>query len=446
MSESIILLGIFVFIVAFIILFTAKIRLHPFMVLLIASMLCGILSGMPFIKTIEIIAEGFGATLRKIGIVIAFGSIIGYILEKSGGALRMADTILKIVGEKRSALAMTLTGFIVTIPVFADSGFIILSSLNRALAKKSKISLAVYAIALRAGLSCGHVFVPPTPGPLAAAATLNADIGLVIIFGIIVSIPAMMAEYLWAVKYAVRFKIVPKEYDSPDRITGNSILPGRFKSFLPILIPLVLIALKSVADFPSHPFGAGNFLTFFDFIGHPINALLTGIFLSFLLVPKLNKEVVHDWVGNGIKNAGVIILITGAGGSLGTILRETGIGIVFGDFLSQFHIGIFLPFLIAAVLKIAQGSATVAIITTSALMAPMLSSIGFDSSLGRVFIVLAIGAGSICGSHANDSMFWVVAQFSDMDVSTSYKCQTVGSILVSITAICTVAVIAFIFL
>ncbi len=446
MPESTILLLIFIFIVAFIIIFTTIIKLHPFIVLLIAAMLGGILSGMQFTKTIQVIVEGFGGTLRNIGIVIAFGSIIGYILQKSGGALRMADTILKIVGEKRSALAMTITGFIVTIPVFADSGFIILSSLNRALARKSKISLAVFAVALRSGLSCGHVFVPPTPGPLAAAAVLNADIGLVIMFGIIVSIPAMMAGYLWATKYAVKFEIIPKEYDSETENQMNSELPGKFKSFSPILFPIVLIALKSIADFPSHPFGTGGFLTFFDFIGHPINALMIGIFLSFLLVKKLNQEVMHDWIGAGLRNAGVIILITGAGGSLGMILRETQIGNIFGNFLSQFHIGIFLPFLIAAMLKIAQGSATVAIITTSALIAPMLSTLGFDSDIGRVLVVLAIGAGSITGSHANDSIFWVVAQYSDMDVSTALKCQTPATILEGITAILTIALIAAILL
>ncbi|MFC1562921.1 GntP family permease [candidate division KSB1 bacterium] len=443
MSESTILLIIFVFIVAFIIIFTTKIRLHPFIVLLIASMLGGIFSGMPFTRVLQVISEGFGGTLRNIGIVIAFGSIIGYILEKSGGALRMANTIIRIVGEKRSAFAMTLTGFIVSIPVFADSGFIILSPLNRALSKKSKISLAVFAVALRSGLSCGHVFVPPTPGPLAAAAALNADIGLIIILGIIVSIPAMMVGYLWAVKYAVKFKITPKDYDYQDEIAENSVLPGKFKSFLPILIPLVLIALKSIADFPSHPFGTEGFLTFFDFIGHPINALMIGIFLTFLLVPKLNKEVIHDWVGSGLKSAGIIILITGAGGSLGAILRETEIGIVFGNFLSQFHLGIFLPFLIAAMLKLAQGSSTVAIITTSALIAPMLSSIGFDSNLGRALVVLAIGSGATCGSHANDSMFWVVAKLSDMDVPTSFKCQTVGTIFVGTAGIIAIAFISF---
>jgi len=169
---------------------------------------------------------------------------------------------------------------------------------------------------------------------------------------------------------------------------------------------------------------------------------MIGIFLTFLLVEKLNKEVIHDWIGGGLKNAGVIILITGAGGSLGAILKETEIGVVFGDFLSHFHLGIFLPFLIAAALKTAQGSSTVALITTSALIAPMLPEMGFDSSLGRALVVLAIGAGSITVSHANDSYFWVVSQFSDMDISTAYKCQTMGSLVIGLAGMAGVAIIS----
>ena len=446
MSESVGLLLVFVLIVAFIILFTSKIRLHPFIVLLIASIGGGVLAGLPLLKTMQVVSEGFGSTLKNIGIVIACGSIIGSMLEKSGGAMKMAETVLRIVGQTRSALAMSLTGFFVSIPVFCDSGFIILSSLNRALSRKSNISLSVFAIALSTGLYVSHVFVPPTPGPLAAASNLGADVGLVIMLGIIVSVPAVFAGYLWAVKYASRFTITAKENNIEKHDRDNKKLPGSFQSFLPILFPLILIALKSVADFPSHPFGTGVFLTFFDFAGNPVTALMLGIFLSFFLVPKLNEEVVHNWVGEGLKNAGVIILITGAGGALGAILKETQIGVVFGNVLSRFHLGIFLPFVIAAALKTAQGSSTVAIITTSALMAPMLGDMGFASGAGRALIVLAVGAGSMTVSHANDSYFWVVSQFSDMDVSTAYKCQTMGSLIIGLTGMAAIAVISFIVL
>ncbi len=446
MSESASLLLIFLFIIIFIIIFTSKVRLHPFMVLLISAIAGGILAGMPFTKTIQVVSEGFGTTLENIGIVIAFGSIIGFILEKSRGAIKMSETIIKLVGQKRSALSMSLTGFLISIPVFSDSGFIILSSLNRALSRKSKISLSVFAIALCTGLYTSHVFVPPTPGPLAAVANLNADMGVVIILGLIVSIPAVAAGYFWAVKYASRFNITVDEEENIDVENIDVNLPGSVKSFLPIIVPLILIALKSVADLPSHPFGSGHMLNFFDFIGNPVTALMIGIFLTFLLVKKLNTEVIHDWIGEGLKNAGVIILITGAGGSLGAILKETEIGVVFGEYLSRFHLGIFLPFLIASAIKTAQGSSTVSIITTSALMAPMLPEMGFDSVLGRAVIVLSIGAGSIAVSHANDSYFWVVSQFSDMDVSTAYKCHTMGSLVISLAGMAGIVLISLILL
>ncbi|MFC1562838.1 GntP family permease [candidate division KSB1 bacterium] len=446
MSESASLLVIFLFIVVFIIIFTSKVRLHPFIVLLISSMAGGVLAGMPLTKTVVVISEGFGSTLKNIGIVIALGSIIGYILKKSGGALKMADTLLRITGEKRSPLAMSWTGFLVSILVFCDSGFIVLSSLNRALSRKSKIPLSVFAVALSTGLYSSHNFVPPAAGPLAATSNLGADVGFVIILGIIVAIPSVMAGYFWAVKYASRFKIAVREEEFRDEKEDTKKLPGSLRSFMPILIPLSLIGLRSLANFPSYPFGSGVTLTFFNFIGNPIIALMVGVFLTFFLVQKLSKEVIHDWIGEGLKNAGVIILITGAGGSLGAILKETGIGVVFGEFLSRYHLGIFLPFLIAAALKTAQGSSTVAIITTSALMAPMLSGLGFDSSLGRTLVVLAVGAGSMTVSHANDSYFWVVSQFSDMDVSTAYKCQTLGTLIVGLTGIATVAVVSLILL
>jgi GntP family gluconate:H+ symporter len=445
MSEGMALFLIFVFIVAFIILFTSKLGLHPFLALLISAIIGGIFAGMPLTKTLQAIAEGFGLTLKNIGIVIALGSIIGYILEKSGGAVRMAESVLKVVGEKRSVLAMSITGFLVSIPVFCDSGFIILSSLNRALSKRSKISLSVFATALSMGLYSSHVFVPPTPGPLASASNLGVDIGLVILMGIVVSMPSVFAGYFWAVKYAKKFNItVTEDYDGNTK--ENEVLPGRFMSFMPIIFPVVLIALKSVADFPSHPFGSGILLTLFDFAGHPITALMIGVFFSFFLVKKLSKKVINDWVGEGLKSAGVIILITGAGGSLGEVLKEIRVGIVFGDFLSRFNLGIFLPFVISAAFKTAQGSSTVAMITTSALIAPLLGGLGFDSQFGRLLVVLSISAGSMVVSHINDSYFWVVSQFSDMDVSTAYKCQTIGSLITGIAGIIGIALISLIVL
>ena len=418
-------------------------KLHPFITLLLAGILIGFLSGMNTSTIITNLTEGFGNTLKSIGIVIAFGTIIGTFLERSGGARAMAEFILKIVGEKRSALAMNITGFIVSIPVFCDSGFVILSTLNKALSKKTGTSLSVLAIALATGLYTTHVFVPPTPGPLAAAATLGADIGLIILFGLIVSIPTAASGLIWAQTYCKKFEIIPEKI--VDNSIDHSLSPGPMMAFAPLIIPIILIALKSIADYPTQPFGGGILKEIFAFIGHPVVALLIGVFISFGLKIRGKVEGTRfDWVSSGLKNAGTIILITGAGGAFGTVLRATGVGDILGQVMSEWQMGIFLPFLIAAVLKSAQGSSTVAIITTAALMIPLLEPLGFVAPAAKALVVLAIGAGSMTVSHLNDSYFWVVAQFSNLDTATALRCHSVATLLQGIVGIITIAIISWI--
>ncbi len=440
--ETGLLILIFALAIAFIIYMTARVRLDAFLVLLIAAFFVGLASGMPAPKVVETIAYGFGSTLKAIGIVIAAGTIIGVFLERTGAAISIAESILRVVGRKRVPLALSIMGYIISIPVFCDSGFVILSPLMKALANRAGISLATAAIALSTGLYATHCLVPPTPGPIAAAGTLNADLGLVIALGLIASIPAALAGWLWAVKYCSRIWIEPRvEVTYEELIKRYGRLPPASLSFAPIIVPIILIVLRSIARFPSHPFGTGAVLTFFDFIGHPITALLIGVFLAFTLVRgKLTEEVygTKGWVGEGLKNAAVIILITGAGGSLGAVLRATGIGDLIGRALAQYNLGLLLPFIIAAAIKTAQGSSTVSIITTSALIAPMLDSLGLASPIGRALTVLAIGAGSMVVSHANDSYFWVVSMFSNMDVPTAYRTQTLGTLVEGVVAAITV--------
>ncbi|MDW7682295.1 MAG: GntP family permease, partial [bacterium] len=369
-----------------IIIATTKFKLHPFLTLLLAGIVMGLLAGLNANDLLAKLTEGFGSTLRSIGIVIACGTVIGTFLERSGGAGSMASSVLKLVGEKRSPLAMTITGYIVSIPVFCDSGFVILSALNRALSKKTGISLAVLAIALATGLYTTHVFVPPTPGPLAAAATIGADIGLIILLGLIVSIPTAGVGLLWAHFYGRRFKITPK--DSSDSVENKTEAPPALFSYAPLIIPIILIALKSIADYPTAPFGDGFIKSLFGFIGHPVMALIIGVFLAFGLKRENSAESCLEWVSAGLKNAGVIILITGAGGAFGNVLRATGIGESLGQTMAEWQLGIFLPFIIAAVLKSAQGSSTVAIITTAALVSPLLEPMGFTAPLAKALVVL----------------------------------------------------------
>jgi GntP family gluconate:H+ symporter len=444
MVQGPMLLVILAVAIAFIIFMTAKVNLHAFLVLLLASFGVGIFSGMPLIEVVNTVTSGFGGILSYIGIVIIAGTIIGTILEKSKGTLTMANTVLSWVGEAKSALAMSITGAIISIPVFCDSGFVILSSLNKSLAKKAKISMSTMAVALSTGLYATHTLVPPTPGPIAAAGNLGADLGLVIMFGVVVSIPAILAGYLWATKFASKYWV---DADIEIDDSENDVkLPSVFDSFAPIIVPILLITLKSIAEFPTNIFGTGNIKTFLVFIGDPTVALLLGIFIAFRLLPSFDREYINGWVGKGMVNAATIIMITGAGGAFGQVLKSTPIGSYLGEVLSVYNLGIFLPFIIAAALKTSQGSSTVAIITTSALLAPMLPSLGLDGSVAKALVVMSIGAGAMTVSHANDSFFWVVSQFSNMDTDIAYKTYTTATLVQGIVTITFVAILSMIFI
>lgn len=431
-------------VVVLIVWLTVKLKLHPFLALLFGAIAMGFVAQLEVAILVGSLADGFGNTLRSIGIVIAAGTIIGEYLDRSGGAKVLANKILKVVGEKNSPLSMSMTGYIVSIPVFCDSGFIVLSALNKAIAKRAKISLAVLAVALASGLYATHVFVPPTPGPLAAAATLGADVGWVLILGLIVSIPVMIAALIWATKYCKNYDI---DFELTDETDSAQIIPPSFTfALVPILTPILLIAMKSIAELPAAPFGEGFVFQVFIFMGDPIIALLTGAVLAFFMVRGGREKIQNEWLEEALKKAGIIILITGAGGAFGAVLRETDLGEFAAQFAEIGGLGVLIPFLIAAFLKSAQGSSTVAIITAAAITAPLLEPLGFDSTLGTALVVLAIGAGSLTVSHVNDSYFWVVAKFSEMDTSTALKTHTLATLIMGITGLVTIQIMAWILL
>ena len=428
--------------IVFIVIATSVLKLHPFLALLTAAFGFGLAAGMPLDGIIEAVNTGFGGTIGYIGIVILAGTIIGKFLEHSGGALRLAEAALRLTGRKNVPAAMGLTGYVVSMPVFCDSGFVILSPLNKALAHRAKITLASGAIALSLGLYATHTMVPPTPGPVAAAGIVEADLGLVILWGLLVAFVSLIAGWLFAVGYASKFDIPPY---NPDEVAQSDALrtedaPSTFKSTLPLLLPIVLIVLRSIAQLPSQPFGEGTATEIIGFIGQPVVALLIGVALALTLPKSLERSMLSTtgWVGQAVLSAALIIIITGSGGAFGRVLRDSGIADVIGDTLASAELGVWLPFLIAAGIKTAQGSSTVAIITTASIVAPILASIGLDTDTGRALAVVAIGAGSMCVSHANDSYFWVVTQFSNMDVQTGYKLQTLGTLLQGLTAAVTV--------
>lgn len=418
-------------------------KVHPFLVLIVAAVVMGFAGRLDAGTLLTELTQGFGNTLKSIGIVIACGTIIGTFLERSEGAQTLANAILKRVGEKQAPLAMSLTGFLVSVPVFCDSGFVILTALNRILSRKTGISLAVLAVALATGLYTTHVFVPPTPGPLAAAATLEADVGLVLLLGLLVSVPTAFVGLLWAMFYCRRVTIQP--CDLPESESQVTATPGLVLSLLPLLTPIALIALRSVANAPTAPVGDGAIKQVLQFVGHPVIALLGGVFLSFGLKNKTTPGRCFDWVHAGLQNAGVIILITGAGGAFGAVLRATELADTLGAILVDWKLGILLPFLIAAVLKTAQGSSTVAIITTAALLSPLLPALGLSTSIAKALTVLAIGAGSMTVSHVNDSYFWVVSQFSDVDTATALRCFSLATLWQGLTGIATIFLLARLF-
>ena len=450
------LLLIFLAVILFIVIATTKFGLHPFLTLLCASFITAFAFGLPMVEVVQVVNTGFGGILGYIGLVIVFGTIIGVILEKSGAAVTMADTIIKLLGKRFPTLTMSVIGYIVSIPVFCDSGFVILNSLKRSLSQRMQVSSVAMSIALATGLYATHTFVPPTPGPIAAAANLGLgdQLGLVIIVGLIVSIPTILSGVLWANRFR-DYHLVDQEIESvnPQTIDQKSTeltaqdYPSPVLAFMPIIMPILMICMGSIANFPSRPFGTGIIFISVLFLGKPLIALIVGLVLSIRLI-RLEERIkqLGKFVNQGITAAAPIILITGAGGAFGAVLKVTPLGEYLGQSLSEMGVGILMPFLVAAALKSAQGSSTVALVTTSAMVASLLPELGLDSSMGRVLTVMAIGAGAMTVSHANDSYFWVVSQFSNMNVSLAYRAHTMATLLQGLTGITIVFLLSLLLL
>ncbi|EHY9844288.1 GntP family permease [Vibrio cholerae] len=450
MSLILILLAV----IAFIVLATTKFKVHPFLALLLAAFLGAFAYGLPADTIAKTITTGFGGILGYIGLVIVLGTIIGVILEKSGAAITMADTVIKLLGERFPTLTMSIIGYIVSIPVFCDSGFVILNSLKESLAKRLATSSVAMSVALATGLYATHTFVPPTLGPIAAAGNLGLEsqLGLVIAIGLFVAAVAAIAGMLWANRFqAVEADIIDSQ-ESPKQDwqalkASYGQLPSASQAFAPIFVPILLICFGSIAKFPSFPFGQGMLFEVLGFLGQPLTALLIGLLLAVRLLKSADKVAEFgERISQGITAAAPILLITGAGGAFGAVLKATPLGDYLGTTLSALGVGIFMPFIVAAALKSAQGSSTVALVTTSALVAPLLGQLGLDSEMGRALTVMAIGAGAMTVSHANDSFFWVVSQFSRMSVGLAYRAQTMATLVQGVTAMAVVYVLSLVLL
>ena len=434
---------IVLFSLALILVAIMKYNIHPFLALFVGAIVYGLLAGMPGHLILKSISDGFGGVLGRIGLLILLGVMIGTFLERTGGAMVIAQRVLKFIGEKSVMVAMMITGFILSIPVFGDSAFIIMHPINKSLSFKGKLPFAATTIALTLGLSSSHSLVPPTPGPIATAGILGADLGLVIFWGFITGSLALIPSFFFVKHYVSRIDLVPV-FTTTKTTTTTTKYPSLGKSILPIIIPILLIILGSIASYPTKPFGEGTLTSTFMFIGNPVMALLIGLFLAFVLPERFSVKFLSStsWVGESVTTAAPIILITGAGGVFGAMLQNSGLGDLVSSNLSGAEWGIFLPFLMASALKTAQGSSTVAMITTASVMVPLMTSLGLDSEIMKVFTTLAIGCGAIAISHANDSFFWVMTQMTGMTIKQGNRAHSLGTIVLAASAILIIYVLS----
>ena len=353
--------------IVFIIASTTIGKLHPFVALLLAAFGYGVLTGMPVDDLVTSINEGFGDTIAYIGIVIVAGSIIGTFLRRSGAAAHLAASVLRLAGAKQIPATMGLVGYIASMPVFCDAGYVLLSPINRALSYRAGVSAAGGAVALSLGLYATHTMVPPTPGPVAAAGILDADLGLVIVWGIVVSLFALGAGLIFAVRYAAKFELAaaPNNNATPEPATSTED-HSTIAALLPIFVPILLIVGRSVAQLPGSPLGNNMFSGFLNIAGQPAVALSIGVLFAMFLPKAFDRSMLSErgWFGESILGSALIILITGAGGVFKQVLIDSGVGDVLASMMAESTMPpVLLAFTVAAIVRVAQGSATVAMMT-----------------------------------------------------------------------------------
>jgi gluconate:H+ symporter, GntP family len=426
--------------ITLIVLLTSKYRVHAFFALILSCFVVGLGVQMPVDVVITTVKDGFGSIMKSLGLIIVLGTTLGVLLEYTGATQVMATYIMHKVGEKRSALSMALTGFIVGLPIFCDSGYIVLSGLNKSLAKRTHTPMAIMAVSLATGLYSVHCLIPPHPGAAAAAGLIGVDFGKLILIGIIIAIPASAVGYIWANYMGQK---LPDTVEHEDEIIQDDVqFPSVIKSFLPVIVPILLISLKSFVSVD--PALNSKWLTMFLSLGDPVLALAIGVLLAFNCKRSWDKNSTGKLLHDGVEKAGGILIIIGAGGAFGAILAATKLGDHLSQALALGSMGLFFPFLITFVLKTAQGSSTVAIITAASIVAPLLPALGLDTPNGHLLCVLAMGAGSMMISHANDAYFWVIAKFSGLELKTMLKVYSVATLLMGLTSLAMVYILSYI--
>jgi len=413
--------------IAALIFMIVKTKIHTFIALLVACVVIGVIGGMSPASIVGAIQGGFGTTLGNIGIIIGFGVMMGVIFETSGSAERMARTFLKLFGKNREEPALALTGFIVSIPVFCDSGFIILHPIAKTLSRKIKKSIVGLSVPLAAGLVITHSMVPPTPGPLGVAAVFGVDVGQYLLWGLLICIPMAIATTIYGKWLGRRIYQLPAEdgegwvrpgYSEPryDLIAEESErkLPSTFNAFLPLVAPIILILINTVLN---ATLGAeakqATLVQVLTFLGTPIIAVGIGLLLSvYVLAFRSERKVVLADMEKGMRASGMILLVTGGGGALGRVLTESGTGMYIAQQIAATPIPvILLPFLIATLVRFVQGSGTVAMITSASITAPIVAAAGGNMLLAA----FAASTGSLFFSYFNDSYFWVINRLCGID-------------------------------
>ncbi|MCQ2435290.1 MAG: GntP family permease [Clostridia bacterium] len=445
------LLIVFVLAVALMIVAISKWKVHPFLSIMGVSLILALLSIEDITTIPTIIGAGFSGTFTSIGIVIILGALVGILLEKTGAALKMADCVVKLVGKNHPEAAMVIMGWIVSIPVFCDSGFVVLNPIRKSLVQRTRKSSVACTVALSMGLYISHCFIPPTPGPIAAANTLYQGVGLevnlllVMGIGALCSILPLIAGYIFAL--LIGKKVKAADEPTNDAVVGQSYeelvasygkLPNGFAAFAPILVPIILMGLSCALSM------AGTSIAVITFLGTPIIALAVGVIIGLILLLAAKKgNEFYDLTNETLKTTGPILFVTAAGGVLGKVIASGDLINFIKDNATALQVlGYLFPFLLAALLKTAQGSSTVAITTSAGIVAPLMATLGWTSPIQAALLVVSIGAGAMVVSHANDSYFWVVTNFGEMKAEDGYKTQTLGTLVIGIAAIINVLIVS----
>ncbi len=418
-----------------------KLKIRPFLTLLLASFLSGILLKIGITETLYLIVKGFFNIVILIGPIIITGSLLGKFLNETGTSRKMVNTFISSLGIKNTPISLNIIGFIISIPVFCDAAFILMSSIVKDLSKITKKNIIFLSICLATGLYSAHVFVPPTPGPIAASAIIGADIGLLFIIGIIVGTIVSVSGYFWLrFLFKKEFKLNLRQINSNELVSSKNII-----SFLPVFFPILLISASTIIKYPELDIKQSQFIRIIEVIGNPETALLIGFLMTLIFVKRDNVKDTPQWLIKSLTNSFEILLITGAGGAIGYIIRESG---VIND-LSLSNVSglasILSIFFIAALVKTIQGSSTVAIVTTCAITAPLIQSIGMTSELEKVILIISIGSGAMTISHINDSYFWVVSKYSNIEMNDVLKFFSTATLIQGLTGLL-LSIIIFIFI